>query len=96
MRYRRFKHALRSTSGRATRRCVIDASSTPFGVPQGVPPAACLIVRHSARAKAWLARKEKKHGKAKALAILAAKLGRTVYHLWRQHEVFDETRVFGN
>jgi transposase len=58
--------------------------------------AACLLVRHSARAKAWLARKEKKHGKAKALAILAAKLGRTVYHLWRKGEVFDETRVFGS
>jgi transposase len=56
--------------------------------------AACLLVRHSARAKAWLTRKEKKHGKAKALAILAAKLGRTVYHLWRKREVFDEARVF--
>jgi transposase len=58
--------------------------------------AACLLVRHSARGKAWLARKEKKHGKAKALAILAAKLGRTVYHLWRKREVFDEARVFGS
>jgi transposase len=58
--------------------------------------AACLLVRHSARGKAWLARKEKKHGKAKALAILAAKLGRTVYHLWRKREVYDEARVFGS
>jgi transposase len=58
--------------------------------------AACLLVRHSAHGKAWLQRKEKKHGKAKALAILAAKLGRTVYHLWRKREVFDETRVFGS
>jgi transposase len=58
--------------------------------------AACLLVRHAARGKAWLARKEKKHGKAKALAILAAKLGRTVYHLWRKREVYDEARVFGS
>jgi transposase len=58
--------------------------------------AACLLVRHSARGKAWLARKQKKHGKAKALAILAAKLGRTVYHLWRKREVFDEARVFAS
>ena len=58
--------------------------------------AACLLVRHSERGKSWLARKEKKHGKAKALAILAAKLGRTVYHLWRKREVFDETRVFAS
>ena len=58
--------------------------------------AACLLVRHCERGKTWLARKEKKHGKAKALAILAAKLGRTVYHLWHKREVFDEVRVFGN
>jgi transposase len=58
--------------------------------------AACLLVRHCDQAKKWLARKEKKHGKAKALAILAAKLGRTVYHLWRKREVFDVTRVFAS
>ncbi len=58
--------------------------------------AACLLVRRSERGKAWLKRKEKKCGKAKALAILAAKIGRTVYHLWRKREVFDEARVFGN
>ncbi len=56
--------------------------------------AACLLVRHCERGKVWLKRKEKKHGKAKALAILAAKLGRTVYHLWRKREAFDEARVF--
>jgi len=58
--------------------------------------AACLLLRHSARAKVWMKRQEKKHGKAKALAILAAKLGRTVYHLWRKRTVFDETRVFAS
>jgi transposase len=58
--------------------------------------AACLLLRHSARGQAWMKRREKKHGKAKALAILAAKLGRTVYHLWRQRAVFDETRVFAS
>jgi transposase len=58
--------------------------------------AACLLVRHSEGGKAWMARKQKKHGKAKALAILAAKLGRTVYYLWRKREVFDEARVFAS
>jgi transposase len=58
--------------------------------------AACLLVRHSERGKAWLKRKEKKCGKAKALAILAAKIGRALYHLWRKGEVFDEARVFGS
>jgi transposase len=58
--------------------------------------AACLFIRHCEKAKTWLSRKEKKHGKAKALAILSAKLGRTVYHLWRKGEVFDENRVFAS
>lgn len=58
--------------------------------------AACLLVRHSERGKAWLKRKEKKCGKAKALAILAAKIGRALYHVWRKGEVFDEARVFGS
>ena len=55
-----------------------------------------MLVRHCERGKAWLKRKEKKCGKAKALAILAAKIGRTVFHLWRKREVFDEARVFAS
>ena len=43
-----------------------------------------------------MTRNEKKHGKAKALAILAAKLGRTVYHLWHKRTVFDEARLFAS
>ncbi len=38
--------------------------------------AACLLARESDQAKRFLARKEKKHGKPKALGILAARLGR--------------------
>jgi transposase len=56
--------------------------------------AACLLVRHCERGKAWMNRYEKKHGKAKSLATLSAKLGRTVYHLWRKRVVFDEARLF--
>jgi transposase len=54
--------------------------------------AACLMLRCHAPAKKWLQRKEKKCGKAKALAILAAKIGRTVYHLWRKQRAFDAQR----
>lgn len=57
--------------------------------------AACLLVRHSEKAKKWMERRTKKHGKAKALAILSAKLGRTVWHLLTKKEVWDEARVFG-
>jgi len=58
--------------------------------------AACLLVRHSERGKQWLARRTKKHGKPAALAHLAAKIGRTVYHLWRRSEVYDEARMFAS
>jgi transposase len=57
--------------------------------------AACLLTRHSAKAKRWLERNTKKRGKAKALAILSAKLGRTVWHLLTKKEAYDEARVFG-
>src|SRR5204862_7816415 len=46
--------------------------------------AACLLLRESEAAKKWLARKERKSGKARALGALSAKLGRAVYHLLRQ------------
>ena len=56
--------------------------------------AACLFLRESEQAKKRLARREKKHGKARALATLAARLGRTTYHLLRKQEVFDARRFF--
>jgi transposase len=56
--------------------------------------AACLVVRCSEQAKRFLARKEKKHGKPKALGILAARLGRTVYHMLRRGEAFDAQRFW--
>jgi hypothetical protein len=65
-------------------------SESPFG------EAACLLGRHCEHGKAWMTRYEKKHGKAKALATLAPKLGRTVYHLWHKRVVFDETRLFAS
>ncbi len=56
--------------------------------------AACLFLRCSERAKAWKQKQEKKRGEGKALAILAAKLARAVYHLWRKGEAFDEDRFW--
>ena len=52
--------------------------------------AACLFLRASERARKWKQKQEKKRGPAKALAILAAKLGRAVYHMLRKKEAFDE------
>ena len=58
--------------------------------------AACLFLRGNAPAKSWLAKQEKKHGKGKALAILAARLGRAVYHLLRKEEPFDAKRFWAS
>jgi len=58
--------------------------------------AACLLLRQREQAKKWLARREKKHGKARALGVLAARLGRAVYHLLRKREVFDRQRFFAS
>lgn len=54
--------------------------------------AACLMIRAVPAVKSWMQRQEKKRGKRKALAVLEAKLGRTVYHLWRKQVPFDLKR----
>ena len=58
--------------------------------------AACLYLRASAPAKRWQVRMHTKHCPGKTLGILAAKLGRTVYHLLRTAQVFDEGRFFAS
>ena len=54
-----------------------------------------LLLRSCPAVKAWQARQEKKHGKKKTLGILAAKLGRTVYHLLRKQVAFEVRRFLG-
>ena len=56
--------------------------------------AACLFLRGSERARAWKQKQEKQRGEGKARAILAARLARAVYHLWRKGEAFDEARFW--
>jgi transposase len=56
--------------------------------------AACLFLRGSERARQWKQKQENKHGSAKALAIVAARLARAVYHLLRKQEAFDEERFW--
>jgi transposase len=60
------------------------------------PEAAGLFLRVSDQAKRWLARREKKHGTARARGAFAARLGRVVYHRLRQQEVFDTKRCFAS
>ena len=51
--------------------------------------AAVLFLRHTAEGKKILARLEKKHGKGKALSILAHKIGRAVYDMLSRRTVFS-------
>ena len=54
--------------------------------------AAVCFLRHNPQGQAYLARLEKKHGKGKALSILAHKLARAVYYILRRKEAFDMKR----
>ncbi len=56
--------------------------------------AACLFLRHSERAKKWKQKQAAQRGEGKALAVLAARLGRAVYHMLRKKEAFDEERFW--
>ena len=51
-------------------------------------------MRESDRAKAYVAKLEKKHGKGKAMSILAHKLGRAVYFVMKRKDAFDEKYFF--
>jgi len=51
--------------------------------------AATLFLRNHPQGQKLLARLEKKHGKGKALSILAHKLGRAVYFMLKRKVVFD-------
>ena len=51
--------------------------------------AAVLCLRNNPVGQKYLARLEKKHGKGKALTVLAHKLARAVYYMLRRDTVFD-------
>jgi transposase len=54
--------------------------------------AAVLFLRHNPKGQQLLARLEKKHGKEKALTILAHQLARAVYFILRREKAFDLTK----
>jgi transposase len=51
--------------------------------------AAVLFLRNNPAGQKYLARLEKKHGKGKALTVLAHKLARAVYYMVKRRVVFD-------
>ena len=56
--------------------------------------AAVLSLRQNPVAQRYVARLTQHHGKAKALSILAHKLGRAVYYMLRRGQAFDATKFF--
>lgn len=56
--------------------------------------ATVLLLRQCEAAQRLVERKARRHGKAKALSILAAKLGRAVYFMLRDQRPFDPNRFF--
>jgi transposase len=57
--------------------------------------AATLFLRFSERARRWKQKVAAKRGPGKAMAILAARLGRAIFHMLRKKEAFDEDRFWG-
>jgi transposase len=56
--------------------------------------AAVLFLRGNPRAQEYVSRLSRKHGKGKALSILAHRLGRAVYHMLKRAQPFDTERFF--
>jgi len=56
--------------------------------------AATLFLRRNPEARKYKAKLERKHGKAKAMTILAHKLARAVYHMLKRKTVFEMETFF--
>ncbi len=54
--------------------------------------AAVLYLRGNTKAQRYLLKLQKRMSKAKALSVLAHKLGRCVYFMLKNEKVFDESR----
>jgi transposase len=57
--------------------------------------AAVLFLKNNEPAQQYLAKLATKHGKGKALSILAHKLGRAVYFMLKPHVAFDQAKFLG-
>ena len=58
--------------------------------------AAALFLSGNPEAQRWLEKKTRKHNKAKALTILAHKLGRAVYYMLQRERLFDQGRFLAS
>jgi transposase len=70
-------------------------SGKKIGNPQlkwAFSEAATLFLRQNQLGKEYFAKLERKHGKGKALTVLAQKVARAVYFMLSRHQAFDLTR----
>jgi transposase len=58
--------------------------------------AAVIFLRGNPAAKQYVDSLTRRHGKAKALSILAHKLGRAVYYILKRKQPYDRERFFSN
>jgi transposase len=100
----RFRHAGEFLSYARLVRCAHESAGKKLGsggkkignahLRWAFAEAACLFLRCSERAKKWKHKQASRRGEGMALAVLAARLGRAVYHMLRKKEAFDETRFW--
>jgi transposase len=58
--------------------------------------AAVTFLRNCPEGKKYYERLVKKHGKGKALTVLAHKIARAVYYIWKDNTVFDQEKFLAN
>jgi transposase len=58
--------------------------------------ASVLFLRANPKGQSYLQKLQSKHGKAKALSILAHKLGRAVYYMLKREKAFDMKKFFSS
>ncbi len=73
------------------------------GAKIGNPPlkwafseAVLMMMRHCENAQQFVARKEKKYGKGRAMTMLSRKIARAVYQMLKRKEAFDAMKFFAN
>ena len=57
---------------------------------------AVLFLRNNERGQRWHDKLVQRYGKAKAMSIIAQKLGRTVYYMLKRKEAFNPDKFYGD
>ena len=57
---------------------------------------AVLFLRNNERGQRWHDKLVQRYGKAKAMSIIAQKLGRTVYYMLKRKESFNPDKFYGD